>query len=175
MTLRRLLFDMGFFYEKNGNKSILVERDQKNLNLKPNLSKPCNKKSSNNCSSNSNDNANNGQFDTINNPSKTVPQLHHENNTTPLNHMHQVNSYQNHRIMHMHVPQPNHHMIPPRSQHSVPMMINHRNDFIPTQHPHPPQLIQIRSSDMNIGVKRDNSVWMQQAPPPLTPLTMIKQ
>lgn len=170
MTLRRLLFDMGFFYEKNGNKSILVERDQKNLNvIKSNNPKSCNKKSSNNDNSN-----NNGQFDTANNVSKTIPQIHHENNPTSLNHMHQVTGYQNPRIMHMHVPQPNHHMIAPRSQHSVPMMINHRNDFIPAQHPHPPQLIPIRSNDMDIGVKRDSSVWMQQGPPALTPLTMIK-
>ncbi|XP_017768011.1 PREDICTED: uncharacterized protein LOC108556407 [Nicrophorus vespilloides] len=33
MTLRRLLFDMGFYYEKNGNKSILVERGENEKKL----------------------------------------------------------------------------------------------------------------------------------------------
>ncbi|GJQ82874.1 hypothetical protein Trydic_g2612 [Trypoxylus dichotomus] len=175
MTLRRLLFDMGFCYEKNGNKSILVEKDQKNVNTKANNPKICTKKAMNSCNDNSS--VSSGQLNGQNLSNKPNTQLHHENiNPHPPNHIHPVNNYQGHRIMHTHISQPeNHHIIPPQTQHNIPMMIDHRNNFIPLQHSHPSPLLQIRPSNMDIGIKRDNSVWMQQVHSPIGPLPMVKQ
>lgn len=171
MTLRRLLFDMGFCYEKNGNKSVLVEKDQKNINIKLNQQKHCNVKMTNSCSNNTSSEQLSNPNNTI---SKPIPQLPHENMNPSTNHMHHINSYQDQRIMQVHVPQSENHMMP-RMQHNMPMMIDHRNDFIPGQHPHAPPFIQIRPSNMDISIKRDNPMWMQQVLPPPPPLGMIKQ
>lgn len=176
MTLRRLLFDMGFCYEKNGNKSILVEKDQKNVNAKVSNQKQGNRKVVNLCSNNSDTNSNNGQLNSVNNISSNKPiiQVPPGNVSVTSSHMQQINGYHGHRIMHVPVPQSDPHMMarmqPPPS---MPMVINHRNEFIPSQHPHAPSLMQIRSSNIDIPAKPDNHLWMQQVPPP--PLAMVKQ
>ncbi|RZB89883.1 hypothetical protein BDFB_002029 [Asbolus verrucosus] len=110
MTLRRLLFDMGFCYEKNGNKSILVEKPiSKKEVKKENLSNKGLKKSQ-----------------------KPSPQNY--NQTTP----HPTNTQQNHRLLQMHMPQhDNNHIMPGMHipHHNMPMMLNHR---MPPTHPMPP-------------------------------------
>lgn len=90
MTLRRLLFDMGFCYEKDGKKSILVEKEQKNVNTKTISKKTNKKKILKSCGKHGNTSNNNEHLnDSGNMPNETMP---HEN-ISVLNHMHQVNGY----------------------------------------------------------------------------------
>ncbi|XP_044254042.1 uncharacterized protein LOC123004713 [Tribolium madens] len=118
MTLRRLLFDMGFCYEKNGNKSVLVEktppvkRDPKKENLGSNKAKKVVKPPQQYCQ-----------------PSEPINPVSH-NNLPP-----QQPPINNHIVIQM--PQHDNHMMPSMhiSHHNMPMMLNHR---MPPPHTMPP-------------------------------------
>ncbi|EFA02486.1 uncharacterized protein LOC103312696 [Tribolium castaneum] len=111
MTLRRLLFDMGFCYEKNGNKAVLVEKtppvkkDPKKENLGNNKAKKIVKPPQQYCQ-----------------PVNPIPQ-----NPPP-----QPPPINNHIMIQM--PQHDNHMMH-LPHHNMPMMLNHR---MPPPHPMPP-------------------------------------
>jgi hypothetical protein len=160
MTLRRLLFDMGFCYEKSGNKSILVEKpliptkkDAKKENLSAKVAKKSLKvQPQNSPQLNMNEQVNN--MDRINKP---IPQIPQNNVVMPHNQPHLVNTQQNHRLLPMHVSQhDNNHMIPSMHipHHNMPMMLNHR---MPAAHPMPPP-------NMNMHLKSDMPPWMHHPP-----------
>jgi hypothetical protein len=160
MTLRRLLFDMGFCYEKSGNKSILVEKpliptkkDAKKENLSAKVAKKSLKvQPQNSPQLNMNEQVNN--MDRINKP---IPQIPQNNVVMPHNQPHPVNTQQNHRLLPMHVSQhDNNHMIPSMHipHHNMPMMLNHR---MPAAHPMPPP-------NMNMHLKSDMPPWMHHPP-----------
>nr|XP_022912782.1 uncharacterized protein LOC111423711 [Onthophagus taurus] len=124
MTLRRLLFDMGFCYEKNGNKSILVEKESvgaKNNELKK--VKSDQRKINLNQSENK-INRDKPQMQVIQNRVNNVMNssqndfVHNENleNRFPLYFRQSENNVN-------HVSIQNH-------QHNVPLMVNHRNEII---------------------------------------------
>lgn len=154
MTLRRLLFDMGFYYEKNGNKSILVDKtDVKYLNkdietAKTNLKKP--------------PVPNHAITVPPMNKSmevKSVPNVAETSTNMQMGHMYgpPLQDQQRPRLMPMHVMQSESHMMPSmHTPHGMQMMLNSRRDLM--QHPHashhslPPS--------MDVHMKRDIPPWM---------------
>ncbi|KAK9873077.1 hypothetical protein WA026_020808 [Henosepilachna vigintioctopunctata] len=177
MTLRRLLFDMGFSYEKIGNKSILTEKPQgkqetqqkvgeKNVKLcKTEVNKIVNSRenNSNNLLHNSNQiNLVESVPVAVNTYPKHTPQhsLNHINNNPNL-HLEHPNSYQNHHHTSQAVSNIDNHSIIGSSvhpqaplSHNVPMMLIYKKN-----QPHPPFLSQLpslpSSSDLHYNRRDD--------------------
>lgn len=127
MTLRRLMFDMGFCYEKNGNKSVLVEKtpalkkDVKDVKKELALNKNT-KKETRILPDNNIPQQNYQAIDTS--ISKPIPQMPQSIPNHPQPH-HQVIPEQNHRLVPMHIPHENH-MHMHMAHHSMPMVMNHQ-------------------------------------------------
>lgn len=128
MTLRRLLFDMGFYYEKNGNKSILAERTVKQENNRANKVPE----------------VQNGNLQ------KSVPSTASQvsyNVTT--NHLHIANQHSNERVMTVPIPIHENHFMQAAhtpTQHNMPMMINPKREFMPL----PPHEMIPRNMDVHL-------------------------
>lgn len=152
MTLRRLLFDMGFCYEKQGNKSILVEKPvvKKEVKQEKNGKKKVQKVTP--------QHSTNEQVNNTDNINKAGPQLP-QNNLPMLSNHHLVNTQQNHRLLPMHMPQhDNNHMMTTvhMPHHNMSMMLNHR---MPPTHPMPPSM---NPPNVNLNVRPEVPPWMHQ-------------
>lgn len=133
MTLRRLMFDMGFYYEKNGNKSILSEKSVVN---KDNMPAKQNKKAP----SKSPRNNNNLNLESREVKPPVAPVQQQNVYAPPNHHPHMNYQHHNQRIMPMHVTMQDAHMMGPMhapTPHSMPMMLNHRRDLVPPPGTHP--------------------------------------
>lgn len=157
MTLRRLLFDMGFRYEKNGNKSVLVDKADSNYsNSKDNIAqKIANPKkplpSQTNCAPPVISNMN----------MKQLPNIPQNSTNMHMNHMHRppLPEQQGPRLMPMHMMQQESHMMSSmHTPHSMQMMLNSRRDLLPTPHlSHHPS---VPPPTMDMHGKRDMIPWM---------------
>ncbi|XP_018322345.1 uncharacterized protein LOC108735056 [Agrilus planipennis] len=119
MTLRRLMFDMGFYYEKNGNRAVLTE--------KPLLKNET--KSQSGCFSKSSNNNNNASVSDYKQEIANVPPFsvnsgfldHQQNNCNLMTSLYMTPSTG--------------FMVPPPpstpAPHSMPMMLTHRRDLTP--------------------------------------------
>ncbi|KAB0799228.1 hypothetical protein PPYR_07108 [Photinus pyralis] len=138
MTLRRLMFDMGFYYEKNGNKSILAEKTVKqenNLTMRGSSKIP------------------EGE-----NVLQKVAPIPHVQCTVPTNHLQPpINQHLNERVIPMAIHVHENHIIPPVHApvpHGVPVMLNHRKELMPLHHHG------MIPSNMDPHLKRDMPPWM---------------
>ncbi|KAK5643581.1 hypothetical protein RI129_007426 [Pyrocoelia pectoralis] len=141
MTLRRLMFDMGFYYEKNGNKSILAEKTVKQEN---NMIVRANNKLSE------------GENVAL---QKVVPSaIPHIPCPVPTNHLQpHISQHPNERVIPMAIHMHENHIIPSvhvPAPHGVPVMLNHRRELMPLP-PHG-----MMPSNMDPHLKRDMPPWM---------------
>ncbi|KAJ3659272.1 hypothetical protein Zmor_010969 [Zophobas morio] len=169
MTLRRLLFDMGFCYEKQGNKSILVEKPTVKKEVKQEKSGKSAKKPQKVAAQNihpATEQVN--SMDSINKPGPQIPQ----SNITMLSNHHLISTQQNHRLLPMHMTQhDNNHMMQSvhMPHHNMSMMLNHR---MPPSHPMPPSNVSLNitpshpmpPSNVNLNVRPDVPPWMHHPP-----------
>lgn len=154
MTLRRLLFDMGFSYEKTGNKSILVEKPlqasiKNSKEVKKEKLKKNKKPHLESCSPNLTNNIPSNIEVTHQLPQSSV-------GMSSLTQAHPMNTQQNHRLlpMHLHQHDTNTHIMPSMPHlphHNMPMMFNR----MPPTHPPMP------TTNMNMPH------WMHHPPPAL--------
>lgn len=162
MTLRRLLFDMGFVYEKNGNKAVLVDKsDAKESKEQPQQkSGSSNKKSVQNYPSSMPSTTNDIAPAPNTNNIPTQVTMTTVNNLPPMNqnmHPPPLREQQPPRFMHMHMAQPEGHMMPPsmHAGHAMPVMLNNpRRDLMhPSNHG-------IHPSAMDMHLKMDIPPWI---------------
>lgn len=150
MTLRRLMFDMGFYYEKNGNKSVLAE---KSVGIKENATfKPEHKQNIQTSHQNSNE-----LLNMTNSHKPVLPSVNHNICNIQINHHQNINEQQTQRALPVHMPIHDSHMmstvhVPPH--HNMPMMLNHRIDLMP------PSTQPIGAPLTDSHVKREVPPWM---------------
>lgn len=143
MTLRRLLFDMGFSYEKNGNKSILVEKPNDLKKNQPSQAKCVKKKQQ----------IQPIQSQPLQNTSNIVNNQLMNENIKPVDqnhiksvHIHHPHPEIGHRLLPMHIPHQENHLMPIHNSHPMPIRFNHHHqsdmmfgrDTRPLIHPHIP-------------------------------------
>lgn len=165
MTLRRLLFDMGFYYEKNGNKSILVDKAEGSFANKQSQEQD----KQPNAKNAPVQNVTNQIPNSINhaNEIKPLPNIPQNNGTNmqPINHMHHQPMREQPRFMPMHLPQPENHVVPAMHvpQH-VPMMLNNahnvRRDFMPSPHPQSHMMPVAPAMEMPMKMDMPQHTWM---------------
>lgn len=143
MTLRRLLFDMGFCYEKNGNKSILVEKSDSKSNKECIPLKDIRKPPIQAQTANVNIN--------INNTSKEILEAKQNIPPAPKYTPHVVN---NEQARFAQMSQPDSQIISPmHNTHNIPMMINPHREIMPPLHTMP--------SNMNSHIKHELLPWIE--------------
>ncbi|KAL3266764.1 hypothetical protein HHI36_010923 [Cryptolaemus montrouzieri] len=182
MTLRRLLFDMGFSYEKVGNKSVLIEKPQEKQGLSKNK-KLKNDTNSDTCSQLKNTNIQK-TYDHISNPQNVMPTtntkiitpvsnlpkptpqhpLNHLNNNSNshLNHIGQTLEYQTHphsSLLSMQGTSQNHNytvMGPP--MHSQPPIPHNMPLMLNHRRPLPTHSSHIVPSSYDMNLRREDFV-----------------
>lgn len=153
MTLRRLLFDMGFYYEKNGNKSVLVDKtDTKYKDSEP-------PKTNTNKKPPVPNHAMTAPAINVNMEAKSVPSIAENSTNMQMGHMYgpPVPEQQGPRLMPMHIMQEQHMMPSMHASHGMQMMLHSRRDMVhhphASHHPVPPP-------SMDMHMKRDIPPWM---------------
>lgn len=146
---------MGFYYEKNGNKSILVDKtDVKYLSKDNETPKTILKKPP------VPNHAITVPAMNKNMEVKTVPNVAESSANMQMGHMYgpPMPDHQGPRLMPMHMMQSETHMMPSmHTSHSMQMMLNSRRDLM--QHPHPSHH-SVPPPNMDMHMKRNIPPWM---------------
>ncbi|KAF2883202.1 hypothetical protein ILUMI_22977 [Ignelater luminosus] len=177
MTLRRLMFDMGFYYEKNGNKSILSEKPIVNKDNVPsnNIKQPPKVYKQDN-QNNTHINANSHKPPP---PPPPPPPLLPQNicNVPPPNHIHPHSiNQQGQKMMPMHMSMHDTHMMPSvhaPAPHSMPMMLPHSHAI------GPPNMESLKQegppASHTLGPPKVESYIKREVPPWMYSYNMLKQ